>query len=229
VARGVSSLRNCTAGTSPLSGSGWVTSLRLFSGVWLIFTAVLLLYGTDDLSSGREPHLLRSHRRSPLHGRLSTATCAPYSARSMDLRRGGDIVRVRLRPRYPAAQSEISATPWRSGYGDTSSPRSSKLGLVPTANSPRPGSQTSLFLLSCTSTWMPLKAWIVSSLPFADFITTADCSSWELCLHQPMVLGGTDVAVAPGSGRHHRLFSLTLTYLSSFSHLGDTGAIGPGF
>jgi hypothetical protein len=75
---------------------------------------------------------------------------------------------------------------------------------------------------------MPLKAWIVSSLPFADFIAPADCSSWELRLRQPMVLGGTDVAVAPGGGRHHRLFSLTLTYLSSFSRLGDTSAFGPG-
>jgi hypothetical protein len=27
-----------------------------------VFTAVLLLYGTDDLSSGREPCLLRSHQ-----------------------------------------------------------------------------------------------------------------------------------------------------------------------
>jgi hypothetical protein len=46
-------------GPPPPSGPGWVTSTRLFSGVWPIFTAVLLLYGTDDLSSGREPHLLR--------------------------------------------------------------------------------------------------------------------------------------------------------------------------
>jgi hypothetical protein len=76
---------------------------------------------------------------------------------------------------------------------------------------------------------MPLKAWIILSLPFADFIAPADCSSWELHLCQPAVLGGTDVAVAPDGGRHHRLFSLTLTYLSSSFRLGDTGAFGPGF
>jgi hypothetical protein len=44
---------------TPPFGSGWVTSSRLFSGVWMIFTAVLLLYRTDDLSSGKEPCLLR--------------------------------------------------------------------------------------------------------------------------------------------------------------------------
>ncbi len=76
---------------------------------------------------------------------------------------------------------------------------------------------------------MPLKAWIVLSLPFVDFIALADCSSWELCLRQPTVLGGTDGAVAPGGGRHHRLFSFMLTYLPSSSRLGDTGALGPSF
>jgi hypothetical protein len=47
-----------------------------------------------------------------------------YSAGGMDLGRGGDIVHIRLHPRYIAAQRETSALPWRSGYGDTSSPRS---------------------------------------------------------------------------------------------------------
>jgi hypothetical protein len=42
----------------------------------------------------------------------------------MDLGRGGDVVPVRLRLRYVAAQRGTSASPWRSGYGDTSSPRS---------------------------------------------------------------------------------------------------------
>jgi hypothetical protein len=41
---------------------------------------------------------------------------------SMDLGRGGDVVLVRLRLRYVAAQRGTSATPWMSGYGDTSSP-----------------------------------------------------------------------------------------------------------
>jgi hypothetical protein len=151
-------------GTPPLSGPVWVRSPRLFSGVWLIFTAVLLLYRTDDLS-GREPRLLRSHWRSPLCRCLSAAACAPYSAGGLDLRRGGDVVRVRLCPRYVTAQRETSATPWRSGYGDTSSPRSFKA---------RAGSYGQLawswlsnvpFFSFCTSTWMPLKAWIVLSLP----------------------------------------------------------------
>ncbi len=63
------------------------------------------------------------------------------------------------------------------------------------------------------------KAWIVSSLPFADFIAPADCSSWEVRLHQPMVLGRTDVAVAPG-GHHHRLPSSRwpLFILSPWGH-----------
>jgi hypothetical protein len=132
-------------GPPPPSGSGWVTSLRLFSGVWLIFTAVLLLYGTDDLSSGREPRLLR-HTGGLRYADVFPPPPARPASGGMDLRRGGDVVRVRLRPRYVAAQRETSATPWRSGYGDTSSPRSLKLGLAPTANSPGPGSQTSLFL-----------------------------------------------------------------------------------
>jgi hypothetical protein len=62
------------------------------------------------------------------------------------------------------------------------------------------------FSSSCTSTWMPLKVWTVSSLPLADFIAPADCSSWELRLRQLTALGGTDNAVAPGGRRHHRLF-----------------------
>jgi hypothetical protein len=42
----------------------------------------------------------------------------------MDPGRGGDVVLLRLRLRYVAAQRGTSATPWRSGYGDTSSLRS---------------------------------------------------------------------------------------------------------
>jgi hypothetical protein len=108
----------------PPSGKWGETSPRFFSGVRLIFTAVLLPYGTDVLSSGREPCLLRSHRRSLLRGHLSAAACVPYSADGMDLGCGGDVVHERLRPRYIVAQRETSASPWRSGYGDTSSPRS---------------------------------------------------------------------------------------------------------
>jgi hypothetical protein len=128
----------------PPSGSGWVTSLRLLSGVWPIFTAVLLLYGTDDLSSGREPRLLL-HTGGLRYADVFPPPPARPASGGMDLGRGGDVVLLRLRLRYVAAQRGTSATPWRSGYGDTSSPRSSKLGLVPTANSPGPGSQTSLF------------------------------------------------------------------------------------
>jgi hypothetical protein len=46
----------------------------------------------------------------------------------MDLGRGGDVVLLRLRLRYVAAQRGTSATPWRSGYGDTSSLRSFRAG-----------------------------------------------------------------------------------------------------
>jgi hypothetical protein len=63
------------------------------------------------------------------------------------------------------------------------------------------------FSFSCTSTWMPLKSLNILSLPLADFITPADCSSWELRLRQFTALGGTDVAVAPGGGRHIVFFS----------------------
>jgi hypothetical protein len=42
----------------------------------------------------------------------------------MDLGRGGDVVLLRHRLRYVAAQRGTSATPWRSSYGDTSSLRS---------------------------------------------------------------------------------------------------------
>jgi hypothetical protein len=45
------------------------------------------------------------------------------------------------------------------------------------------------------------------SHPLADFIAPADCSSWELRLRQSTALGGTDVAVAPGGGRHIVFFS----------------------
>jgi len=44
----------------------------------------------------------------------------------MDLGRGGDVVLLRLRLRYVAAQRGTSATPWMSGYGDTSSFGASK-------------------------------------------------------------------------------------------------------
>jgi hypothetical protein len=153
---------------------------------------------------------------------------ARHSAGGMDLGRGGDIVLVCLRPQYVAAQRETSASLWRSGYGDTSSPCSFRA---------RAGSygQLAWFWLSDIPFFSFLyvnvdapKAWTASSLPFADFIAPADCSNWELRLRQHMVLGGTDVAVAPG-GRHHRLSFFMLTYLSSTSRLGDTGAFGPGF
>jgi hypothetical protein len=133
-----------------------------------------------------------SQRRSPLRGRLSTAACAPYSAGGLDLRRGGDVVHVRLRPRYVTAQRETSATPWRSGYGDTSSPRSSKLGLVPTANSPGLGSQTSLFSF-CTSTWMPLKK--------LEYLKPPPCWFYRPSWLQQL---GTTPTSTYGSGRDRR-------------------------
>ncbi len=53
---------------------------------------------------------------------------------------------------------------------------------------------------------MPTKSLNILSLPLADFIAPADCSSWELRLRQPTALGGTDVAVAPGGVRHIAFF-----------------------
>ncbi len=82
-------------GGPPPSGSGWVTSPRLSSGVRPIFTAVLLLYGTDDLSSGREPCLLR-HTGGSVTPTSFRRRRALYSAGSMDRTsppsRGGDVV-----------------------------------------------------------------------------------------------------------------------------------------
>jgi hypothetical protein len=70
----------------------------------------------------------------------------------------------------------------------------------------------------------------ILSLPLADFIAPADCSSWELRLRQFTALGGTDVAVAPGGGRHLASFShVDLPFHSTRSCLRDTGASGPGF
>jgi hypothetical protein len=68
---------------------------------------------------------------------------------------------------------------------------------------------------------------VISSLLLADFIVPADCSSWELRLRQSTALGGTDVAVAPGGGRHIALFSHV--DLPFYTYLWDTGASGPGF
>jgi hypothetical protein len=123
----------------------------------------------------------------------------------MDLGRGGDVVPVRLRPRYVTAQRETLALPWRSGYSDTSSPRSfrARAGFY---------GQLAWFWLSDVPFFLlPVRQCerlqsLVLSLPLADFIASADCSSWELRLRQPTVLGGTDVSVAPGGECHYRLF-----------------------
>jgi hypothetical protein len=74
---------------------------------------------------------------------------------------------------------------------------------------------------------MPLKSLNILSLPLADSIAPADCSSWELRPRQSTALGGTDVAVAPGGGRHIALFSHV--DLPFYTYLWDTGASGPGF
>ena len=140
----------------------------------------------------------------------------------MDLGRGGDVVFLRLRLRYVAAQRGTSATPWRSDYGDTSSLRSFRAGA---------GSygQLAWFWLSDVPHlfFMYVNVDVISSLLLADFIVPADCSSWELRLRQSTALGGTDVAVAPGGGRHIALFSHV--DLPFFTYLWDTGASGPGF
>jgi hypothetical protein len=158
--RGASSLCHCMAGDPPplRPGVGDVTLpfLRSMADFYCGVAAIRDRWFIIWKGASPPP----SHRGSPLRGRLSAAACAPYSAGGMDLRRGGDVVRVCLRLRYVAAQRGTSATPWRSGYGDTSSPRSSKLGLAPTANSPGPGSQTSLFPVLYVTVVAFKKAWI---------------------------------------------------------------------
>jgi hypothetical protein len=92
----------------------------------------------------------------------------------------------------------------------------SELGLVSTANSPGSGSQTSLIPSSCTSTWTSHS---LSSLLLADFIIPADCSSWELRLHQPTALGGQTSPWRPAADVISPC-SLMLTYL--FTHVFGT-------
>jgi hypothetical protein len=78
-----------------------------------------------------------------------------------------------------------------------------------------------------------LKAWMARSLPFAKLIAPADCSSWELRLHHPADLGGTEVAVVPGGHLHRQHGSLLALLVhvdpSSSFFLRDTVAIVPGF
>ena len=76
---------------------------------------------------------------------------------------------------------------------------------------------------------MPLKSLNILSLPLADFIAPADCSSWGLRLRQPTALGGTDVAVAPGGGRHIAFFFHVDPLYFSTRSFWDTGAYGPSF
>ena len=110
-------------GPPPSSGPGWVTSPHLFSGVWPIFTACCCYTGQMIY------HLEGSLASSAHTGGLRYADVFPPpparpASGGMDLGRGGDVVLLRLRLRYVAAQRGTSATPWRSGYGDTSSLRS---------------------------------------------------------------------------------------------------------
>jgi hypothetical protein len=64
-----------------------------------------------------------AHTRGLRYADVFPPPPARSASGSMDLGRGGDVV-LRLRLRYIAAQRGTSATPWRSGYGDTSSLRS---------------------------------------------------------------------------------------------------------
>jgi hypothetical protein len=101
----------------------------------------------------------------------------------------------------------------------------SELGLAPTANSPGSGSQTSHTFSSCTSTWTSYSLQ-ASFLPTSSSQLTAAAGTY-LRLRQPTALGGTDVAVAPGGGRHIALFSHV--DLSFYIRYWDTGTFGPGF
>jgi hypothetical protein len=147
----------------------------------------------------------------------------------MDPGRGGDVVLVRLRLRYVAAQRGTLASPWRSCYGDTSSPRSlrARAGFY---------SQLAWFWLSDVPFFMPLyvnvnasKAWTIKSLSLPISSPQLTAAAGNYAYVDLRLLGEIDVAVAPG-GRQHHPFLFTLTYLfSSSNYLGNTGAFGPGF
>jgi hypothetical protein len=133
-------------GGGPSLGLGGDDVTPLSSGVWPVFTAVLLLYGTDDLSLEGSLASSNHTRRSPLRGRLSAATYTPYSASGMDL--GHEVTWYVY---IFANTSLLRGRYWRHPGGlarvihQVLAP--SGLGLAPTANSPGSGSQTSLFLL----------------------------------------------------------------------------------
>jgi hypothetical protein len=102
----------------------------------------------------------------------------------------------------------------------------SELGLAPTANSPGSGSQTSLFSLSCTATWTPLKPGLfqASLLPISSPQLTAAAGNYtyinlRFWAGQTLPWCPADVIIA----------FLVHVDLSSSSRLGDTGAFGPGF
>jgi hypothetical protein len=188
-------------GTPPSSGPRWVTSPRLLSGVGPIFTAVLLLYGTDDLSSGREPRLLRSHR-----GLRYADVFPPPPARpapgGMDLGRGGDVVLLRLRLRYVASQRGTSATPWRSSYGDTSSLRSLRA---------RAGSYGQLFLLHVRQRGRHIDSQ-ASFLPTSSSQLTAAAGNYA---YANLRLWGVQTSPWRPAVDVISPYSLTLTYLST--------------
>jgi hypothetical protein len=81
----------------------------------------------------------------------------------------------------------------------------------------------------CTSTWMPLKSLNILSLPLADSIAPADCSSWELRLRQSTALNYAYVNLRLWGGQTSPWrpaadvispYSLTLTSL--FTHTFGT-------
>jgi hypothetical protein len=201
----------------PLSATVWRGPPPLQLGVGDVTPSLLRstadfycgVAAVDDLSSGREPSLLRSHWRSPLRRRLSAAACVPYSAGGMDLGRGGDVVVRSYLYVFTPDTSQLRGGHRHRPGGLATVTRQvlapSELGLAPTANLPGPGCQTSRFFILL----LPVRQRECLSIdrpkpPFCRLIAPADYSSWEL--RHPTVLGGIDIAVAP-RGRHYRLFS----------------------
>jgi hypothetical protein len=137
-------------------------------------------------------------------------------------------------PYYVTAQRETSATPWRSGYGDKSSPGSLGLGLVSTANSPGSCLSDIPFFAFSTSTWMSSKPRMVGGIFLLDLLPqlTAAAGNYayvylRIWVGQTSLWYPADIFIA----------DMDMHFLDPSIHVDlflllcfrDTGAIGSGF
>ncbi len=107
-----------------------------------------------------------------------------------DLRYGGDTVCVHLRPGLGhSSEGDISYAS-RSGYGDTSILGLLGLDLVSTADLPGPGPSDVPLLLHYINVEVIYNHGLDGRAKFAaPDSSPADCSIWDLHLHQPRDLG----------------------------------------